>query len=81
MLKGDELFMLNNITRKYADDHRMAAFMDNAVGHQYDCHRSDIVQQFFLASVEMLTNSGWYGARFPTGNYLFTPHRHTLQQI
>lgn len=50
---GDELFMLNNVTRAFQYEGRAAA------SSKYRCQRTDIVQQFFLASVDMLIKSGW----------------------
>lgn len=61
-LGGDEVFMLNNVTRVYPDDKLTlppSSTDVGSLGNRFDCQRSDIVQQFFLASVEMLLKSGW----------------------
>jgi hypothetical protein len=61
-----ELIVLPNVTRPYIDDeytvHPILPSSRpkfNSIGHRYDCHRSDLVQQFFLGNVEKLLNSGW----------------------
>jgi glycosyltransferase involved in cell wall biosynthesis len=62
----NELIVLPKVTFPYADDTnsihpvlRSSLPRQGSIGAKFDCHRSDLVQQFFLAKVDKLLKSGW----------------------
>jgi hypothetical protein len=62
----NELIVLPKVIFPYDDDLRplhsvlrSSAPRPGSIGAKYDCHRSDLVQQFFLGRVSKLLESGW----------------------
>ena len=62
----NELIVIPNVTRVYPDDqHNQHPVLlsslppPHSIASKYDCRRSDLVQQFFLAKVDALLHSGW----------------------
>ena len=64
--RKNELIVLPKVTFPYKDDissiHPVllsSTPKSGSIGARYDCHRSDLVQQFFLGRVSKLVESGW----------------------
>ena len=62
----NEIIVLPKVTFPYQDDTntihnviKSSLPKYNSIGQKYDCHRSDLVQQFFLGRVKKLIETGW----------------------